>query len=430
MILSLRSRLALVGILVTMLLAPFILSPLAVLAIANPDDIQILSVFVYEDCLEVGDRGILVDYFVDYAALPSETIAEAYLVAFLDTDGTTQLASVMPYPFVDNGYGRGIAWIYFSAAQATTYSLEVASSSLYRVRLVGNPTVPSGWVGDPPSVIASIDLWQTEGDPAVILALRVLYYAGVLGTAWGYDLLQTTAFGNRLSALGETYFTNAIPYLRIMAPGAFASGTVEPDDPNVDFSTEFGAVMADLTGTVTGSPITLVEGENTVTVTVVGTFTFTLEQGTVGTVTDGTGTVTGSPVDLVAGISTITVPPAGDGTLIVGVNLQTTQTAITDTITGTAFDLSELGTHFGMSTMWMSSIVWFIVTLLVCAAIYKVSHKGAAAAGANKITFLLFDVCLMGGVLLGMLPVIFGVMLFMGCNLFVGYVIFFRPANV
>lgn len=423
------TRIALTSTLFLLLLSSFFLSPLTVLAIDDPDDMQVLGTYVYQDCLEAGDRGVLIDYLIDYASLPSESATEAYLAVFLDTDGTTQLASVAPYAFVDNGYGRGLMWIYFTAAQAATYNLIVANSSLYRIRLVGNPTVPSGWTGDPPSVLTSIDLWQTEGSTSVIIALRVLYYAEVLGLAWGYDLLQTTSLGNRLATLGETYFTNVIPGLRAMAPGAFASGTVDPIDIDQDFTTEFGAIMENLTGTVIGSPITLTEGENTVTVTAAGTFLFTLEQGTVGTVSDGTGTVTGSPVDLVEGESTITVPVAGEGTLIADVNLENTQTGLTDTVAGTAFDVSDAGVHFGMSTMWMSSVIWFIITLLVCAATYRVSRQ-KGGAGASKMTFLIFDVVLTGGILLGMMPLAVGILLFLGCNFFIGYIVFFKPANV
>jgi len=189
--------------------------------------------------------------------------------------------------------------------------------------------------------------------------------------------------------------------------------------------------MANGTGTVTGSPIELDEGENTVTVTAVGTFVISLNQGTEGTVTNGTGVVTGSPVDLVAGDTTITVPAGGSGTLIVDVALVTTQTGITDTITGTAFDLTTLAEHFHMSRLWMSGIVWGIVTILICAAVYRKASEGRMAAqSAGKITWTVFNVCFAGGALLGMLSFTVPILLFLASDLFIGYVVFFRQANV
>jgi hypothetical protein len=409
-----------------------LLFPATAMAISDPDTPpQILSVIVYEDCYETGDVGVLVEYYLDYAVLPTETVTEAYLVVFLDTDGATQLKTTAPYTLIDNGYGYGLAWIRFTPAQVSTYGIDSANQALYQVRLIGNPLVPSGWAGAPPSVSVSIDTWHTTGDTSVLIALRVLYYADRLAALWGIpgDLLQTTPLGNKLSTLGETYFTNVVTWLRQIAPNAFASGSMDPIDPGLDFTQSFGATMTDITGTVTGSPITLLSGENTVTITVAGTFDLTLDQGTIGTVEDGTGAVVGSPVDLVAGSQTITVLPGDEGTLVVDVWLSTVQTTIEDSVVGTGFDLTDLAVRFGMSRMWASSIVWFIVSILVCAAVYKKGSENSPT-GASKVTFLIFNIMFVGGILLAMLPMIGGILLFLACDLFIGYVVFFRPANV
>ena len=409
------------------LLGLFLLSPLSVLAIADPDTLQIIATYVYEDCLETGDRGVLIYYLIDYTVLPTDTATEAYLAIFLDTDGTTQLAASAPYTFVDSGYGYGVIWIYFSADDATAHGLDVANRALYRIRISGNPTVPSGWPGDPPAVSTTIDYWQESGDTSVLVALQVLYYADQLEILWSIDMIESTALGNRLTVLGEDYFTNVIPSLRTMAPAAFSSGTMDPIDSDLDFSASFGAVLTNATGTAVGSPITLVSGENTVNVTATGTFTVELNQGTLGTVTNSTAIVTGSPVSLVAGTNIITATTTG--LIIVDVALSTTQTSLEDTIIGTGFDLTDLGLHFGMTRMWMSSIIWFIVTLIVCAAVYKKAHE-QTPVGAGKVTFLIFDFMFIGGIVLAMVPMVVGVLLFLACNAFIGYILFFRAANV
>lgn len=412
-------------VLLAVLFAVVLVTP--ALAIADPDDMQVLAAYVYEDCLEIGDVGTLIYYLIDYTAIPDETATEAFLFIFLDTDGSTQLAAAAPYTFVDSGYGYGMVWIYFNAADAATYNLDSANVALYSIRLCGNPTVGSGWPGDPPSTSSGLDYWQTEGTTSVLIALRVLYYADQLELLWSLDIIEATALGNKLTTTGAEYFTNVIPGLRTIALTAFSSGEYSPLDPDIDYALEFEATVTSGTATITGSPVTLTEGENTITATTTGTFIAELGRGTIGTVTNGTGVITGSPVDLVSGTNTITV--TSTGTAIIDVELQTTQTIITDTIVGTGWDLTDLAKIMGMSTMWMSSIVWSIVTLLVCAAVYKVSSQHQTA-GAGKVVFYVFNVMFVGGAVISMLPMLGAVLLFLACDVFIGYIVFFKPANV
>jgi len=405
-----------------------VMPAMPVLAIADPDSPPTVSaVYVYEDLLEDGDIGVLVDYYLDYASTPNETATDTYLCSFIDTDGSTQLATVSPYTFMNNGYEHGMIWIYFDAAETASYGLDSANQALYKVWLMGNPT--AGWAGDPPKTEASIDYWQTTGDSATLVALRVLYYADVLELEWALDLIEETSLGSRLTSAGESYFTNVIQNLRTIAPACFSAGTLEPIYEDLDYSTEFGATMTDGTGTVAGSPITFTEGDTVVDVTGTGTFILELEKGTEGTVTDGTGTVTGSPVELVAGTNTITV--TGVGTLTVSVNLADTQAGITDTVTGTAFDLSTIAADFGLSTMMFSGFVWIILTIVICAAFYKAGSRSGAFAGggAGKGVMIIFDICIIGGAVLGLLPVLVAALMFIGFGFLTGYVLFYRSAS-
>jgi len=441
-----------IGIVLFCVLVAFMVTNIPVLAVADPaTPPQVRAVYAYEDLAEDGDLGVLIDYYLDYDLdptedpdfedIPDETVTEAYMASFIDWDGTTQLGTVAPYTFESSGYGRGMIWIYFTAAEVDDYDIDSVDELLYSVWFMGNPTVPSGWTGDPPKTTAAIDEWWAtgEGDSSVLLALRVLYFADVLELFWELPMITETALGSRLTTTGESYFENVIPNLRIIAPACFSVSTLPQIQEDLDYSTVFGATMTDGTGTVTGSTITLVEGANTVDVTAAGTFILELEKGTSGTAASvgGEGTVTDSPAPLVAGTNTITVPVAGEGDILVTVNLVTTQTGITDTVSGTGLDVGitipggeSLPEQFGISTMMMSSLVWMGITILICAAVYKGrSRVGIGGGGNGKTMMIVFDICIIGGAVLGLLDIIVAVLLFIVSGIMTGYVLFYRHAS-
>ena len=419
--------------LVALAVCLILLFPAIALAIDDPDGLEITAGYVFDDLLKEGDVGILIDYFIDYTITgnPTETTNEAYLGVFVDTDGITQLKATAPVPYDDMGYGRGIIWIYFTAAEAAT--IDRADIALYKLWLAGNPTL--SWDADPPKVIAGIDYWQpVDTNTSTLLALRIMSLAKALGIAWIETLYEETPLGARLTAMGEEYFTSAIPDLRLMAPGIFSAGTSVPVQEDLDYSTNFGATIEDGTGTLPVTPLVLVEGANTVTITGTGTFLVELVKGTEGTaVTDADllgAVVTSSPVDLRYGLNTITVTQAGTDEFTITVNLVNTQTAITDTLIGTVFDLSDLAAIFGLSTMMMSGIVWLVITILVCAAVYKVGDTGGGMrSSGGKTVLLVFDLCLIGGAILGLLPVLAAALLFIGFGALTGYVLFFKGAS-
>ena len=425
------------GVLVSLFLALVLLvfTALPVFAIADPDSPpQVSAVYVYKDLLEDGDLGVLVDYYLDYATLPSETVTEAYLAVFVDDDGATQLRSVAPYTFVNSGYGRGLAWIYFTAAEVTTYGISHANEALYRVWLVGNPTL--SWVGDPPKTTTGIDYWQTTGTTATLLALRVIYYADVLELIWSLDMVEATPLGNRLTSTGESYFLNVIANLRTMAPSCFSAGEVSPDYIPVSYDTAFGATatsgVAPGGATIVGSPVTLVSGSNTIdTGATTGTIVLDLAGWTFGTITDGTGTVTGSPADLTPGTNTLTVTAAG--TFVVDVAVVNTAVIQEATVSGTGFDLTAIATIFGMSRWMFSGFMWMLIVVLICFAVYRTGIEDgdlAPSVGASKAIMLVFTVGVIGGVLLGLLHPLVASLLFIGSGAMIGYVFFFRSETL
>ena len=400
-----------------------------IFAIADPDTApQVSATYVYE--FSDGSVGVLVDTYLDYAVLPTETATEAYLVAFYDTISSTQFKSVAPYTFVDSGYGRNLVWMKFSATEVATLGIDSTDIANYEIWLMGNPTVTSGWAGDPPKTIATIDQWNTTGDMSVLLALRILYYADILELVWSLDMVEATALGNRLTTVGESYFENVIAGCRTLAPGAFSSSTSSPDYISISYNTAFGATATSGTATVVGSPQTLVAGINTVdTGATTGTIIIDLANWTYGTIDDDTGTIVGTPIDVFPGTNTLTV--TGAGTFTVDVDVVDVATIRDAGVVGTGMDLTALGTAFGMSRWMISGLVWIFITIIICAGAYKASSSGIEGASTGfKSIMLLFAVCLVGGTLLGLLHPLVSALLLIGYGAFIGYVLFFRSDSL
>lgn len=416
-----------VVVILAVLMLVVILAP-SVLAIDQPDtDPQVNAVDVYE--LESGGLGVFIDYYLDYTSpYPPETATESYLAIFVDTDGTTQLKATAPYTYVDSGYQRGLIWLEFTAAEVVTYSLDSADEALYRVWLQGNPTLSWNGTGEIPKTVGLISDWHDSGDPEVLLAQKVLYYADELEVLWTLGLVEETALGKKLTDTGADYFQNVILNLRDLAPAAFASTTVNPVTTSISYATSLSGVV---TGTiVAGSPVTLDDGDNTITANAPGTMDITLGSGTYGSITEDTGTFTGGPTqDLVPGSSNITVTGAGDFT--VNIYLNTPQGTLSDNVTGSGFDLSDAADHFHMSTLVFSSLVWFFVSVIIVAAAYGVSRKTMAgdSSGPAAVSMLLFAICLIGGGMLGMLDLRVLALLAIGYAGIIGYVLFFRYAG-
>lgn len=407
------------------LLAAIIVSVMVVLclpftarAIEEPDtppQINATYIFQFND----GSIGMLVEYYLDYSSLPAETATEAYLVVLYNLDTSTQIKAVAPYTFVDSGYGINLAWLYFTADEVTAHGLSYTGN--YESWLVGNPML--SWNATVPKTIGVMDEWIAIA-PNMGLGLKILYYAGVLEDAWSIDMVSATSLGNKLTTVGESYFENVIPNVRTLAPLAFSSLTTSPSYTKISYKTDFGATVTSGSGNITGSPVTLTPGVNTITVNSTGSMYFDLANYTYGTVTSGTGTVQGSPVDIYPGVNELVA--LSTGTLTVNVWVEDESSAKAVTITGTGFDLTDIATSFGMSRWMFSGIVWMIITIIICAALYKV---GAAYGGA-KVVMLVFSICLVGGTLLGMLhPLVSAVMLILYGG-FIGYILFFRSESL
>lgn len=405
--------------------------PLPALAIADPDTPPAInSARVYE--FEDGSVGVLMDYYLDYAVPPTESASEAFIGVFVDTDGTTQLRATTPYVYVDDGYGRGLMWVQFTAAEAVSYSLDSADIADYRVWFVGNPAL--SWAGDPPKTISTLDSWRTSGT-STWLGIDVIYYADILELAWTtVDMVEATSAGNRLTSNGEEYFLNVIPELRTLAPTAFADTVRDPDYVAIDYDTTFGATVTSGTATIAGSPVTLSSGTTVINSgATTGTFTLDLADWTFGTVSNNTGTLAGSPASVYPGVNTLTI--TGAGTFNIAVAVEDTVTDFGDAVATTELDWTTLAARFGMSRWMFSGLIWLLISIVAAVAVYGATKKNrlgidTSFGAKNAPIMIVMAIMLVGGTLLGLLHPVVSAMLFIAYGAFIGYVLFMRSESM
>lgn len=197
--------------------------PVAVLAIALPTSYSIDSIEAYRHVVEQNDQLYVIKYEINYAVLPTESAQESWLVRLMD--GANELGVTSPFAYHTNGYGKGIATIYFSANSTPAWA------GAYSVRLEGNPLLV--WAGGvPPSTSSAIFAkWSTStsiSSTSTELRLRILYLANELTTSWSTNLTELSNGVTVLSASGEYYFESLFPVLRTVCPQLFGSVSVNP----------------------------------------------------------------------------------------------------------------------------------------------------------------------------------------------------------
>jgi hypothetical protein len=232
---NLKRRYSIVLLLAILLLLVFA-SP--VLAIADPDASFINAIYAYRNVNETGDMLFLVDETNYYYTLPAVDAYSAILTDFIDEDTITVIATKTIYAFHNSGYGRSVLLMYFDAANCATNTMIWLDA--FVIHSYGNPAVT--WDdGTAPTVTKTMGgagtFWSTTTatvDVQTELALRIVSYAQLLDSDWGYSgtvnsLISNTTDGMKLSATGQAYFLGVLPGLNGIAPDAFSSVVVTPE---------------------------------------------------------------------------------------------------------------------------------------------------------------------------------------------------------
>ena len=202
-----------------------------VLAIANPDSLDLLSVRVYQNLYETGDWLILCEYDIEYAVPPAENATDTFVLVLRDGSNITATGEVV-------AYNHHIGMIYLGASDVADKGLTWGNSS-YNVSVMGHPDYFTDWVEGvnmTTSLLTGKWITGTTSESRDYLGSRILLLAQYLENDWGVDLLTD---GNQLNEFGGSEVLKAIPYVNFIIPDIFANPSQSPDYTPPDFNPEY-----------------------------------------------------------------------------------------------------------------------------------------------------------------------------------------------
>ena len=184
-----------------------------VFAIDDPDQIEIISVKVFQNLWETGDQLYFVEYNVEYATEPTEDAEDTYV--FQIYDGAAMMAQT-PLPY----YGVHIVSMYMDASSPLVWGTS------YAIRIGGNFSVPfpSG-VPEARRSLSSTDWIEGDEDASrTLLGNYIIQRAADLEDRW-LGLLTLLNASNKLDSLGALTFGECIPGLIDICPEIFETAT-------------------------------------------------------------------------------------------------------------------------------------------------------------------------------------------------------------
>ncbi len=217
-------------------------------AIAEPDNLRILSSRCYGEAIDTGDILCVIHYDIAYASVPTQAASETFLGRYMD-GGSVPLKTTAPFVLVSNGYNQGIMSVYFSPTDVTDLGV-VYGDATDTLQIIGSPAV----FGSPQSVSLNIEwISETDSQDDIELAVRNTAFLLEAQVEWaGTDLLIfeagfTSAIltGTLAESSGEQYFSASIPNLRLMAPNLFSARIVAPSNVETVGSASYVTTLDD-----------------------------------------------------------------------------------------------------------------------------------------------------------------------------------------
>jgi len=218
----------------TMVVFSGALNAVPVLAMDEPDSVSLSGIKVYSDLITTGDMTIIVPYSIPFTTTPDVRLGDAYLFRMLNTDNSTEMGAVVPYPYNELGYGSGIVSFYLATGGIWDTS--------YVFRVQQNPSyyeTPQYW-----DFVIGPSNYESASDQSGALKTQLITIATDLSLEFGVDLLTSSEGVTTLTQTGELYFLNAIPGLSVMCPDIFSLNLRAPDYTRRSWTTTLAATIA------------------------------------------------------------------------------------------------------------------------------------------------------------------------------------------
>ena len=223
----------LAGVIIAILMACFSFVTPVVAAVAAPASLTLLGCYAYRNNIESGDMTFVYYYNCYYSSTyPTEVSLDTLICRLMDTDGTTELGNIAPFPYYSNGYQRGVAIIYFTAAQVTTKAM--VWNEAFTPKIVGNPL--TDWDSAPADATCAItwDTATTQDEAQANLGDRIISLALQLKAYWGINLVEASdglhyaLTVSSTTGSGVDYFLDVASNMASLAPDIFPTQVEQP----------------------------------------------------------------------------------------------------------------------------------------------------------------------------------------------------------
>lgn len=217
-------------------------------ALAPPDSITIYSAKVVRNVAQAGDVAIFFHGNLHYAVYPTTPSGSlSFMFRLYSPDGLTLLTTAVPASYLHNGYGHFVSCFYFPAASAPTWG------EAYRINVAGSPAYfdPLPDVYNYTITSSDYSAVTDQADNQELLKSWILAACVQMEIADPTKVMHgNTDAGTVLTAIGEAYFSQAVPGLLAMCPQLYFTQYYVPEATALTYGTaQQDLYTARMTGT-------------------------------------------------------------------------------------------------------------------------------------------------------------------------------------
>lgn len=221
--------------------------------VAAPDSMALEQIFINRSLISPNDMLIYFRYGIVYGSNPTPSADQTFIFRLFDTDGSTELGSITPYPYHDSGYGYGFGALYFAPDDAPTWG------QAYTLGIYGNPvqfgaTVPSYPIQLSTSNYSAFTAQTDNRNQATTNIIAILHSLDVIWTTsivYGTNLLESGISNDVLASAGQTYMSGALVGGQSMLPDLFPTSISLPQYDSENWTTNQADIYANRYGNYT-----------------------------------------------------------------------------------------------------------------------------------------------------------------------------------